>query len=62
MLQRLGDRHKDYGVKTSYYEVVGEALVGTLDDVLGDEFTDEAREAWTATFRLISAAMTSARN
>ena len=62
MLQRLGDRHKDYGVKTSYYEVVGEALVGTLDDALGDEFTDEAREAWTAAFRLISAAMTSARN
>ena len=62
MLQRLGDRHKDYGVKTSYYEVVGEALLGTLDDALGDEFTDEAREAWTAAFRLISAAMISARN
>jgi hemoglobin-like flavoprotein len=42
--------------------VVGEALVGTLDDALGDEFTDEAREAWIAAFRLISAAMTSARN
>ncbi len=62
MLQRLGDRHKDYGVKTSYYEVVGEALLGTLADALGDEFTDEAREAWTAAFRLISAAMTSASN
>ena len=22
MLQRLGDRHKDYGVKTSYYELL----------------------------------------
>jgi hemoglobin-like flavoprotein len=62
MLQRLGDRHKDYGVKTSYYEVVGGALLGTLADELGDEFTDEAREAWTAAFRLISAAMTSTRS
>jgi hemoglobin-like flavoprotein len=60
VLKRLGDKHHSYGVETDHYSVVGTALVETLREVLGDDFSDEANEAWTAAFRLISSIMISA--
>ena len=60
MLSRLGERHRGYGVKPEYYEVVGQVLIQTLDEIILEEaFTDEVREAWTAAFLLISTVMRS---
>jgi nitric oxide dioxygenase len=59
MLQRLGERHQDYGVKPDHYPIVGHALVETLREELGDEFTEELEEAWSDAFELISSAMLS---
>jgi nitric oxide dioxygenase len=60
VLKRLGDKHHGYGAETDHYSVVGTVLVETLQDVLGDDFSDEASEAWTAAYRLISSIMISA--
>jgi len=60
VLKRLGDKHHGYGVETDHYSVVGTVLVETLQEVLGDDFSDEASEAWTAAYRLISSIMISA--
>jgi len=60
VLKRLGDKHHGYGAETDHYSVVGTVLVETLHDVLGDDFSDEASEAWTAAYRLISSIMISA--
>ncbi len=60
VLERLGDKHRSYGVQTEHYSVVGTALVETIREVLGDDFSDEASEAWTAAFRMISSIMISA--
>jgi hemoglobin-like flavoprotein len=57
VLHRLGDRHRGYGVKPEDYDVVGGVLIETLQETLGDEFTTEIREAWTAAFSLISSLM-----
>jgi hemoglobin-like flavoprotein len=56
-VQDLGRRHVKYGVPLSSYETVGEALLWTLDKGLGDEFTDDVKEAWTLTYVTISNVM-----
>jgi hemoglobin-like flavoprotein len=53
-VQALGRRHVAYGVKPEHYTTVGEALLWTLAEGLGDEFTDEVREAWTAAYILLA--------
>jgi hemoglobin-like flavoprotein len=57
ILKELGRRHAGYGVQTAHYEIVGEALLGMLDDVLGDRCTPEVRAAWTKLYGLMATAM-----
>lgn len=59
MLQRLGDRHQGYGVKPEHYSIVGQALLETLREELGSEFSEEVEAAWKDAFELISSAMLS---
>ena len=40
-IKDLGKRHVEYGVKEEYYETVGEALLWTLEQGLGKDFTPE---------------------
>ena len=60
VLQRLGEKHRGYGVMADHYTVMGTTLVETIGEFLGDDFDKEAAEAWTAAFRLISSIMISA--
>jgi hemoglobin-like flavoprotein len=53
-LRQLGIRHKVYGVRERDYATVGAALLLTLQQGLGDAFTQEVREAWTALYGVIS--------
>lgn len=46
VLKTLGQRHITYGVQPEHYAIVGQALLATLANVLGDEFTPELRIAW----------------
>lgn len=50
-------RHRDYGVKNEHYDLVGEALLWTLNKGLGADFTEEVREAWTTTYVTIAGVM-----
>lgn len=56
-VQKLGARHVGYGVKESHYNTVGVALLDTLDKGLGDDFTPEAKEAWTITYTTLAGVM-----
>jgi hemoglobin-like flavoprotein len=56
-VQALGQRHKGYGVTEANFATVGQALLGTLEQGLGDAFTPDVREAWTAAFGLVSGTM-----
>jgi len=56
-VQKLGKRHVDYGVKAEHYDTVGAALLDTLAKGLGDDFTDEAKEAWTITYTTLATVM-----
>ena len=56
-LQQLGRRHAGYGVQQRHYELVGLALLWMLDQVLGEAFTPEVREAWSEVYALLSGTM-----
>lgn len=56
-VQQLGIRHIKYGVQDSHYDTVGEALLWTLEQGLGDEFTDEVKEAWTSVYIALATIM-----
>jgi hemoglobin-like flavoprotein len=56
-VQELGVRHLDYGVKSAHYDTVGEALLWTLSQGLGDEFTADVRAAWAEVYTLLANTM-----
>lgn len=55
--QELAVRHVSYGVEKAHYAPVGEALIWTLGQGLGDAFTDEVKDAWLAAYALLSSVM-----
>ena len=57
VLKQLGERHTKYGVREEHYSKVGTALLGTLEEGLGNGFTPDVRSAWTEAFVLISSLM-----
>ena len=56
-VKMLGLRHADYGVVDKNYDTVGEALLWTLDQGLGEAFTAEVEDAWTAIYGLLAEVM-----
>jgi len=57
LLHELGARHVAYGVTAEHYPIVGEALLGTLEELLGPAFDERTRAAWVAMYGRISALM-----
>ena len=53
----LGHRHAGYGVAPADYETVARALITTLEQGLGDDFTPALREAWTSCYRVLAGEM-----
>ena len=53
----LGRRHEGYGVKEEHYESVGAALLWTLGQGLGEQFTPEVEEAWAETYGTLTGIM-----
>ncbi len=55
----LARRHVNYGAKPEHYPVVGGALLWTLEKGLGDAWTLDVAEAWTAAYATLSGYMIS---
>jgi hemoglobin-like flavoprotein len=53
----LAIRHVDYGVRPGHYAPVGAALLWTLEQGLGADFTPEIAEAWRAAYGVLSTEM-----
>jgi hemoglobin-like flavoprotein len=56
-LEALAKRHEGYGVKPKHYEMVGAALLWTLERGLGSDWNVETAEAWMACYGIISEKM-----
>jgi len=57
VVQQLGARHQALGIQDSHYDTVGAALLWTLEQGLGDDFTPEVHDAWAATYTLVADVM-----
>lgn len=62
VLQKLADRHVGYGVRPQDYTMVGNALLATLAEGLGDDFTPETRQAWVTMYRVVADTMKAQHN
>jgi hemoglobin-like flavoprotein len=60
LVQTMGRRHANYGVRDEHYDTVGSALLWTLEQGLGSAFTPAVREAWTAAFGVLANTMKNA--
>jgi hemoglobin-like flavoprotein len=56
-LQALGRKRARQGVDAEDYARLGEALVGALQEVVGETFDAETRRAWIAAYGQIARAM-----
>lgn len=59
-VQDLGRRHAGYGVTSDHYKPVGEALIWTLEQGLGEAFTAPVKAAWVETYTTLAGAMQAA--
>ena len=53
-------RHKEYGVKTTQYKMVGDALLWTLKSGLGNDWDEATEKAWRKTYKILADTMTAA--
>ena len=58
--QALAAKHVGYGVKARDYAPVGEALLWTLQQGLGEAYTAEVAAAWTTAYTTLSSVMIAA--
>ena len=59
-IRDLAIRHVDYGVKLADYDALAEALLWTLQQVLGKDFTPAVRKAWTICYDELASEMKAA--
>jgi Globin len=54
IMTELGQKHVKYGVKPEYFPKMGIALLGTLEELLGEAWTEPVKEAWIETYAALS--------
>ena len=59
-VQDLGRRHVGYGVSDAHYDTVGSALLWTLEQGLGAEFTANVKQSWTEAYTALAGVMKAA--
>jgi nitric oxide dioxygenase len=60
-VRSLGARHNAYGARPAHYSAMGDVLLATFADQLGDAFTPELHDAWAAAYGTIAALMIEAQ-
>jgi hemoglobin-like flavoprotein len=56
-LARLGQGQPSYGGRRAHFDAVGDALIVTLAQVIGADFSPEIRALWATAYAEVSAAM-----
>lgn len=59
---QLGRRHSVYGVQSSHYQTVAQALLWTLEQGLGAAFTPQLKEDWTEAYLVLAKVMQDGQN
>jgi hemoglobin-like flavoprotein len=53
----MGHRHEGYGTLPEHYAAVGEALLWTLEQALGKQWTPHVQQAWKACYEELTQLM-----
>jgi methyl-accepting chemotaxis protein len=61
-VQELGIKHLQYGVEPEHYDTAGAALLKTLAQGLGEDFTTLTKKAWIAVYQVQVTTMINAAN
>jgi hemoglobin-like flavoprotein len=56
----MAKRHEGYGVKPHHYNMVGKALIWTIQKGLGNDWNEETRSAWINCYAILSGTMITA--
>lgn len=56
-VKALARRHVNYGTQPKHYDVVGQALLWTLEKGLKDKWNPEVADAWKKLYSILSKAM-----
>jgi hemoglobin-like flavoprotein len=59
-IRDLGVRHVGYGVEVTQYAALKDALLWTLEQALGEDYTPAVRDAWTVCYDDLAGAMQAA--
>ena len=55
VLEKLGRRHIQYGVKPGYVPFMGQAIIHSLEQILGEKvWTNYVQEAWEVVYEELS--------
>ena len=58
-VRAMGRRHAGYGVTDEHYDTVASALLWTLEQGLGEQFTPDVKAAWVSVYTMLANAMKS---
>lgn len=61
-IQKLANRHKGYGTETQHYSIIGDTLMWSLKNNLGNAWDSDTETAWKLTYQLIADMMIAAQN
>ena len=56
-IEHLATKHVGYGVKAEHFTPFGNALLRTLKEILGPDYTRDVADAWEESFRMLAGAM-----
>jgi hemoglobin-like flavoprotein len=56
-IKAMAERHVGYGVKPKHYDIVGKALLWTLEKGLGKDWKPPVEKAWIKCYSILSSAM-----
>jgi hemoglobin-like flavoprotein len=57
VVKSLSATHNQYNLKPSHFAVMGEVLIESLADALGDKYTPEMGDAWRSLYQCIAKSM-----
>jgi hemoglobin-like flavoprotein len=57
LIHHTGRQHAYFGVKPSHFGAFGEALIWSLEQQFGPQFTPELKDAWIALYDIVQSEM-----
>ncbi|VTQ07679.1 Nitric oxide dioxygenase [Sphingobacterium daejeonense] len=57
VVDHIGHKHTSLDIRPEHYQIVGNHLISSIKEVLGESATDELLEAWTIAYNQLAAIM-----